>query len=589
MPSEPDNRKMEELLKAYGKKRQKDLGAPLELHPATRKMLQAEAAKLQPAAPEKSSSFLMILARIWPRVAIGAGAAVLLSLAIVNVNRQPNGPEKSVSYANKESEKPVPGKPVSEFDHDAPRTVTGPAAPAQQPKSLDSVVRERDESVRLRDGSGSGLGLQGESEVLLQQSKDAKSRSMNRSDGAAPAPRPTDSYSKLRGDDLAKANEEAKKAAPPVERQLSEFGEATPSKKAESSSKPAALAPERQAGLETARRSVELKAEVQRFDDTKVQASKPALAGAAPASPAQNASLGNQPSPIRGAVTPPPPTTAPAQGLSDLSLAYDAPKEKKSLADNASDFLGFQSSNQVALVVPPPPPAPMPVLRERLNEPAELAAAGTRAYVTRYQQTPQNGQFRFKTVLARDKEPSKTASLGIDGLEGISNAPVLATFDFQQTGEVLQLIDADGSVYEGRVTIPASENFSVLENDKNQKTDTAASRAKYGYTVAPSNNPIRFTASGTNRTLGKPVLIRGSLLSEDKQQPAVTFYRGFNGVASGGGAANAPVAAGASGALGGTAGPAPAVAPSAPSRIQCTVTIDKTNELSVDARRVIVK
>ena len=31
---------MEELLKAYGKKRQKDLGAPLELHPATRKMLQ---------------------------------------------------------------------------------------------------------------------------------------------------------------------------------------------------------------------------------------------------------------------------------------------------------------------------------------------------------------------------------------------------------------------------------------------------------------------------------------------------------------------------------------------------------------------
>ena len=176
---------------------------------------------------------------------------------------------------------------MSEFEHDAIRPATAPAAPAQRPKSLDSLVRERDESVRLRDGSGSGLGLQGESEVLLQQSKDAKSRSMNRSDGAAPAPRPTDSYSKLRGDDLAKANEEAKQAATPVERQLSEFGEAIPSKKAESSSKPVALAPERRAGLESAKRSIELQAGVERFDD-KVQGSKPALAGAAPASPAQN-------------------------------------------------------------------------------------------------------------------------------------------------------------------------------------------------------------------------------------------------------------------------------------------------------------
>ena len=201
-------------------------------------------------------------------------------------------------------------------------------------------------------------------------------------------------------------------------------------------------------------------------------------------------------------MTPPPAATAAANRLADAALAYDVPKEKNSLADNASDFLGFQSSNQVALVVPPSP-APMPVLRERLNEPAELAAAGTRAYFTRYQQTPQNGQVRFKTVLARDKEASKTTSLGTDGLEGVTNAPVLATFDFQQTGEVLQLIDADGSVYEGRVTIPASENLSVLEKSKNEKTDTAATRAQYGYAIVPSNNPVRFTASGTNLYAGQ--------------------------------------------------------------------------------------
>src|SRR5436853_263056 len=45
MATEPDNRKIEELLQAYAKKRREEAGA-VELHPATRNLLQAE-----PAAP----------------------------------------------------------------------------------------------------------------------------------------------------------------------------------------------------------------------------------------------------------------------------------------------------------------------------------------------------------------------------------------------------------------------------------------------------------------------------------------------------------------------------------------------------------
>src|SRR5215216_1922116 len=94
MPSEPDNRKIEELLKAYGRKREEELGVPLELHPATRKMLQGEVAKLRPAAAPQKTGLLAAMWKFWPRFAIMGGAAVLLSLAIVNVNRHPNGPQE---------------------------------------------------------------------------------------------------------------------------------------------------------------------------------------------------------------------------------------------------------------------------------------------------------------------------------------------------------------------------------------------------------------------------------------------------------------------------------------------------------------
>ena len=75
MPSEPDNRKIEELLKAYGKKRQEDVGAPLDLHPATRKMLQGEVAKLRPSGAPEKSGLLPLLLRFWPRFAVFGGRA----------------------------------------------------------------------------------------------------------------------------------------------------------------------------------------------------------------------------------------------------------------------------------------------------------------------------------------------------------------------------------------------------------------------------------------------------------------------------------------------------------------------------------
>ena len=55
MPSEPDN-KMDDLLRTYARQRREDAGGSPELHPATRRLLQAEAASLRPrpaASPKR--------------------------------------------------------------------------------------------------------------------------------------------------------------------------------------------------------------------------------------------------------------------------------------------------------------------------------------------------------------------------------------------------------------------------------------------------------------------------------------------------------------------------------------------------------
>ena len=85
MPSEPD-KKMDELLRTYARKRREDAGEPAEMHPVTRRLLQAEAAKLRPqeAKPHRTPwSWGWLFAR-WPRVAFAVGVFALLAVAIWN-------------------------------------------------------------------------------------------------------------------------------------------------------------------------------------------------------------------------------------------------------------------------------------------------------------------------------------------------------------------------------------------------------------------------------------------------------------------------------------------------------------------------
>src|SRR5437764_15327255 len=100
MPAEPDNSKIEELLKTYAKKRREEMGAPIELHPATRKMWQGEVARQRPATPPERKSFFSSFLRFWPRLAVGGAVVVLLSLVLVNINQRRNpGEAKQMAKA----------------------------------------------------------------------------------------------------------------------------------------------------------------------------------------------------------------------------------------------------------------------------------------------------------------------------------------------------------------------------------------------------------------------------------------------------------------------------------------------------------
>lgn len=71
---------MDELLKAYADKRRQDAGAPLELHPATHRLLQGEVARVY--AKGSTGSWVHRLLLYWPRIAF-ATACVVVTLMLV--------------------------------------------------------------------------------------------------------------------------------------------------------------------------------------------------------------------------------------------------------------------------------------------------------------------------------------------------------------------------------------------------------------------------------------------------------------------------------------------------------------------------
>jgi hypothetical protein len=107
MANEPE-RPIEKLLRAAAKKRRDEAGAPLELHPATRRLLQGEAARKFARAQGASRSLLQGLSQLWPRFAWGVGMLAVLAVAVWLLVPAP-GKNQSQTLLAKNQPIPSPG------------------------------------------------------------------------------------------------------------------------------------------------------------------------------------------------------------------------------------------------------------------------------------------------------------------------------------------------------------------------------------------------------------------------------------------------------------------------------------------------
>jgi hypothetical protein len=432
MPSEPDN-KMDDLLKTYAKKRRDEAGAPFELHPATRKLLQTEAAKLRPKALEQRQPWFSALLAFWPRYALTATAFVVLGIGAWTFFRFEEQPKRmALLDAEQKAPRPEParlmetmkkkesdGRQFSEMardERDSFKRQASEPRPAEQPVAL-----REEAGARLKAVVDESKARQSVTELVANESlqKNLPASLPALAAPAAPPPVP------------APITAPAPQPEKPVARNFA-VTDST----------------DKGASVETAGAALAGGKAIAFKDAQRQNSQPPAAAGNGPLSRAADAN-------------------APAQ--------------------------------QTSLAIAPQSPQPAgPAGNERFySRPGAVAQTGQNATQSRN---------RFSQV--------QSNSRNVQTQQAAAAAPVLAEFDFEQTGNRVRVVDADGSVYDGLII----ENLVKADQDSKEaarrdvaqtvKLKNASPRQNALAEGAPADSPAwNFRASGTNRTLQQAVTI----------------------------------------------------------------------------------
>ena len=141
MANEPE-RPIEKLLRAAAKKRRDEAGAPLELHPATRRLLQGEVARTFAKPGRGPRSFSEALSQLWPRFAWGVAIFAVLVVAGYALLPVPGkGRPESLLARSEPMSRTVPAKQSLPPPPAAPAPVLAPPAAAVEshPSSVASA------------------------------------------------------------------------------------------------------------------------------------------------------------------------------------------------------------------------------------------------------------------------------------------------------------------------------------------------------------------------------------------------------------------------------------------------------------------
>src|SRR6267154_4227241 len=140
MPHEPE-RDIEKTLRDYAKRRWEQAGTPPPMHPATRRMLQGEVARLKKRRPP-ASSWTQFLWGSWPRILLNAAVALLLVTAVLllpSLTKNKNSSQSQTLLAKNER-----SSDAEELRRDtaksAPPTAAPSVASAPAPSTAPSVT-----------------------------------------------------------------------------------------------------------------------------------------------------------------------------------------------------------------------------------------------------------------------------------------------------------------------------------------------------------------------------------------------------------------------------------------------------------------
>ena len=158
MPGEPNN-KMEDRLKAYAQKRRADAGDSLELHPATRKLLQAEVAKLRPNPTARPQSWLWAWRAFWTRPALAVCLFLLLGVTALLLLRTAEKSPSREQFAKQRTDL-APVRALNENDRDKSQALapTPPKAPNfSEGRAADELVLKQQAAPLAKNESGADV------------------------------------------------------------------------------------------------------------------------------------------------------------------------------------------------------------------------------------------------------------------------------------------------------------------------------------------------------------------------------------------------------------------------------------------------
>jgi hypothetical protein len=135
---------------------------------------------------------------------------------------------------------------------------------------------------------------------------------------------------------------------------------------------------------------------------------------------------------------------------------------------------------------------------------AKGAAASAPALLAENRKAESNVTQQFSNSLPR---------AGVRGTKAKQAINILNTFQIQQEGNQIRVVDADGSTYTGKIEPIARSNalrYSRQETQSYATRSKDAANAKQN--APPTDNEFSFRATGYNSSLKKPVVFEGSFI-----------------------------------------------------------------------------